>query len=74
MFMRELTFEEMDQVAGGNIWIRLGELIIPWAAEKVLDFLRDNKDVILKSMDTYGAAVLAGANGNIALYNSLFGS
>jgi len=39
--MRELTFEEMDQVAGGN---NVVGGIIGWLVGKVLDYAWDNKE------------------------------
>jgi len=54
--MSELTFEEMDQVAGGNIFVAAA---VGWAVGKALDYLWDNKeeywDYLVHCWGTYGA-------------------
>ena len=54
--MRELTFEEMDQVAGGNPVL---DAVITWLVEKALGYIWENKenyiDYLVDCWATYGA-------------------
>ena len=54
--MRELTFEEMDQVAGGNM---LFGPVISWLVNKTLNYVNDHYeeyiDYLVYCWETYGA-------------------
>ena len=56
LFMRELTFEEMDQVAGGN---QIAGAIIAWLVNKTLNYASANAgnyiDYLVHCWATYGA-------------------
>ena len=53
--MRELTFEEMEQVGGGSA---VKDKIIGWFINKTLDFIWENKeaywDALIKYTAQYG--------------------
>ena len=57
--MRELTFEEMEQVAGGGIIGKLGDIFLDWAVTKALDYIWENGgayfDYLTHCWATYGA-------------------
>ena len=57
--MRELTFEEMEQVGGGNILGELVRIVVTWAITKGLDYVVDNADDYYEYLThcwaTYGA-------------------
>ena len=42
--MRELTFEEMDQVGGGDLLSDVAEFIIRWGLTKLLNYAWDCKE------------------------------
>jgi len=48
--MRELTFDEMDNVSGGNVLI---DVAIRWGAVKLLDFIWDNKEAYIEALIHY---------------------
>jgi len=56
--MRELTFEEMDQVAGGDLISAIGGAIAGWAVNKALNYMWDNGgayiNYLLYCSATYG--------------------
>ena len=58
--MRELTFEEMNQVAGGGgIWDKVVDVAIKWVTTKGLDYAYNNAgayvDYLVECWAKYGA-------------------
>ena len=51
--MRELTFEEMEQVAGGSIVGKVIEFVLEWIATKTMDCIWDNREAIWNSYSYY---------------------
>ena len=55
--MRELTFEEMDQVAGGNVvaWALIGPPMLDLMVVKAVNYLWDNKEAYFNYLIQCGA-------------------
>ncbi|MDR0310266.1 MAG: hypothetical protein LBJ21_01650 [Acidobacteriota bacterium] len=50
--MRELTFEEVDQIGGGNPVLKE---LLKWAVAAVADYVWDNKDPYIDTLIRYTA-------------------
>ncbi|MDR0310267.1 MAG: hypothetical protein LBJ21_01655 [Acidobacteriota bacterium] len=68
--MRELTFEEMDQIGGGGNSVTDG--IIRWAVGKVLDLTWNNREAILSHMLAGFAGMAQGIAADAALMEYMF--